>query len=928
MANHSQSNKDLLKELEALKHENQSLKTALNELGEINNVAAPRILVPSQDITENKLAENALIESEKLFKAMFSTHAAIMLLIEQAGGKIIAANHSAEIFYGYPAAKLCLMNVSDINILPPDQINKIMMDAKNSVNNCFVVPHRLANGQIRTVEISSSPISNNKDPILFAIIHDITDRKIAEVSLIVNEHKYRSLFENMDEGFALHEIIIDERGCPVDFRFLEMNTAFERHTGLSAKESIGKTILEILPRADTRQIENYGKVALTGEPLQFEYYSKAFKRHLHVRAFCPQRGRFATIFEDISERKSIDEKLKESEAKYRMIFENCDEAILLTDPDGPIYSANPAACRIFGRSEEELCQIGRTGIVDSSDPRLAKAIAEREKTGKYSGELNYLRKDGTVFPGELSSTIFFDSHGNKRTSLIIRDISERKRAEEELRKLNLQLISIMENTGDVIAMMDTEYRYILFNSAAQKEFRKIFGKDLKNGDSMPQALADVPEDLDNAMKYWKRALAGEDFTVTQLFGNTELERDWYELHFSPIRNNEGKVVAAVHIVRNASERKQMEETLSNERRLLRTIIDSIPVAVFVKDIEGRKVIANLTEVQLSGKNSEDEILGQTDFDLYLENEAKRYYGADQTVLQSGKPILNIEDRLIDKEGQIHWMLGSKIPLKNAQGQITGIVGLNHDITERKMAEEEVKKSNMELKKSHSEKDKFFSIIAHDLRSPFTGLLGLTELMTSEKQKLTLEEYRQYSQALRTSVINLYKLIENLLEWAMLQQGSIGFIPEELNLSDIFSQCIDSINERARQKGISVFCESGSVKIIYADEKMINTVLRNLISNAVKFTERGGKVTVKAKDTVDGMTEISVSDTGVGIPDDVIDKLFILGEQIGTTGTDNEPSTGLGLILCKEFVEKHNGKIWVESKKGTGSTFYFTIPKII
>ncbi len=150
---------------------------------------------------------------------------------------------------------------------------------------------------------------------------------------------------------------------------------------------------------------------------------------------------------------------------------------------------------------------------------------------------------------------------------------------------------------------------------------------------------------------------------------------------------------------------------------------------------------------------------------------------------------------------------------------------------------------------------------------------------------------------------------------------------ELSLSDIFSDHVGSIEERARQKGITVFYESTAVKKIYADENIINTVLRNLLANALKFTARGGEVTLRAKEREDGMTEISVIDTGVGIHKDVIDKLFILGEKVGTTGTEDEPSTGLGLILCKEFVEKHGGKIWAESQENVGSTFYFTIPKV-
>ncbi|MDR3665364.1 MAG: HAMP domain-containing sensor histidine kinase, partial [Ignavibacteriaceae bacterium] len=137
----------------------------------------------------------------------------------------------------------------------------------------------------------------------------------------------------------------------------------------------------------------------------------------------------------------------------------------------------------------------------------------------------------------------------------------------------------------------------------------------------------------------------------------------------------------------------------------------------------------------------------------------------------------------------------------------------------------------------------------------------------------------------------------------------------------------SIEERALQKEITIINENSVVREIYADEKMITSVLRNLLSNAVKFTNKGGKIIVKAKEIEEGLVEISITDTGVGIPADNIGKLFCLSEKLGNIGTDNEPSAGLGLVLCKDFVEKHGGKIWVESRENIGSTFYFTIPSI-
>ncbi len=230
-----------------------------------------------------------------------------------------------------------------------------------------------------------------------------------------------------------------------------------------------------------------------------------------------------------------------------------------------------------------------------------------------------------------------------------------------------------------------------------------------------------------------------------------------------------------------------------------------------------------------------------------------------------------------------------------------------------------------LKESVNARDKFLSIIAHDLRSPFQGLLGLTEIMAEDSAEYSGEEISIFCNTMYDSVSNIYKLLENLLQWAQLQKGSISFIPMEFSLHDVLLQSIDSIIQRALQKGITIIDEIPKHQKIIADEKMVSTILRNLLTNAVKFTEKNGSITVRAKEASGRKVEISVTDTGIGMPPKILDKLFKLGEDVRTTGTDNEPSTGLGLLLCKEFVEKHGGKIWVESREGIGSTFFFNLP---
>ena len=238
---------------------------------------------------------------------------------------------------------------------------------------------------------------------------------------------------------------------------------------------------------------------------------------------------------------------------------------------------------------------------------------------------------------------------------------------------------------------------------------------------------------------------------------------------------------------------------------------------------------------------------------------------------------------------------------------------------------ELKKQRKELQELNATKDKFFSIIAHDLRGPFNGFLGLTQLMAEELENLTSEEIKDFTLSMRNSAADMFRLLENLLEWARMQQGLITFNREIAQLAPIVDESIAIILEPAKIKGIEINLDIPDDITVFADRNILQTVIRNIVSNAVKFTPKGGRIRVSAKAANHSNIEISIKDTGIGMSNKMIDDLFRLDVQTNRKGTDGEPSTGLGLLLCKDFIEKHGGKIWVESEEGKGSTFRFTLP---
>jgi signal transduction histidine kinase len=271
-----------------------------------------------------------------------------------------------------------------------------------------------------------------------------------------------------------------------------------------------------------------------------------------------------------------------------------------------------------------------------------------------------------------------------------------------------------------------------------------------------------------------------------------------------------------------------------------------------------------------------------------------------------------------------WVSTIKLPMHDKKRNINGTFGISRDITEHKLAEEEIKLKNELLQTINAEKDKFFSILAHDLKGPLSAFLGATQILTEEIQTMTLEEIKEITVSMKESATNIYGLLENLLEWSRLKRGIMDFKPETFNLKQNITASIEVLKESARKKKITISYSLPEDLTIYADSHMFNTVIRNLVSNAIKFTPKSGEISISTVAKKDNIVEVKICDTGIGISKELINKLFQLNEKTNRKGTEGEPSTGLGLLLCKEFIEKHGGKIWVESEAGKGSVFIFTI----
>lgn len=372
--------------------------------------------------------------------------------------------------------------------------------------------------------------------------------------------------------------------------------------------------------------------------------------------------------------------------------------------------------------------------------------------------------------------------------------------------------------------------------------------------------------------------------------------------------------------------RQAEEQV----RMLWRAVEQSPSMVLITDTAGNIEYVNPKLVQVTGY-MQGELIGGNPRILKSGRQPCEYY---QTLWETISKGEEWQGELCNrkKNGESYWVNAAISPIRNAEGVVTHFIGIQEDITQRKADEEErerlfgeLRRSEEALRELNASKDRLFSIISHDLRSPFTTLLGYCDLLQSDEFEWTVEETREYVRSIDMVARRTYSLIENLLEWSGVQTGRTERQPTTIGLSRIVSDAIEQSRQAAQAKEISLINGLEETRYALANPDMVASVMRNLLSNAVKFTRPGGAVRVSAREVGD-FVEVAVTDNGIGISQEDAAILFRTDAHHTTRGTANERGTGLGLLLCKELVERNGGEIWLESEAGKGTTVRFTLPK--
>lgn len=511
-------------------------------------------------------------------------------------------------------------------------------------------------------------------------------------------------------------------------------------------------------------------------------------------------------------------------------------------------------------------------------------------------------------------------NGDIRWYGVTKDITESKRTWEAGDKLK----DIMAQAEDLAQLGSWEWDIQNDNWIMSENWKKIHGvadAKLTTHELLPIAH---PEDRPAIEDAFEGAIKnGKSYDIEHRI----IRKDTGEIRHVSAKglttfDSEGKPKFMIGTVQDITERKRAEIALRESEEKFRTLADTAKVVIdIVADEKGAKrLYVNKEWTHVHGYSKEEaqnlkpiDLVAPEYRQQVLENAAKR---------MQGKHVpSNYEIKTISKSGEIKYLDFSSTVMNfdNHKAFLTTAI----DITKRKQTEEALRESEEKLLQLNAQKDKFFSIISHDLRNPFSAIIGFSELLADQIKENDYESIDMYAKLIEQSSKQALNLLMNLLEWSRAQTGRIEFNPEKLNLEDVIEENQMHFSAIAEQKAITIKKVIPYDLTVFADRPMLSTVLRNLISNAIKFSGNKGKIKISAKKSCEEII-VSVSDNGVGIVPERLEKLFRLDESESTQGTNNEKGTGLGLILCKEFVEKHGGKIWAQSKPGKGTTFYFTL----
>jgi len=886
------------------------------------------------DITETEIYKNELVYQKKLYdneirsKIILDNLNDAVFLHDLTNGNIISANKTAQLISGYSEEEFLGMEIQKLNSIEnqkeiPDLLKKLKQEGELK----FETIHITKTGVQLDVEVKTKILD---DKTFIAIARDITERKqiLEQLEQSNRElHYEKSLLEQIINTIPAPIFVKDK-----DFKYTLCNNAFAINIlGLETSKIVGKTVFDLSPLELAKKYHQYDLQLLSNniQSQEYETVVKFSDNQLHDIIFYKaslknKNNNFAGIVGimlDITERKKNNEILHFEREHFHSILNAIPSPIYVADfKTNKISFANTAMKEVFGENilekycyetiynENNICKFCPNFELLEANNEIIQREVFNQKTQQH-----YLKID---------KLITIDNNVKSHFHISI-NVTQLKKNQFENEQLNKRLETSLK-TGRLAW-------WELYLPSGEVKFNKNKAEMLGYKPEMFKSFTDFtqivhPDDYETTMQAMFDHINGKkpNYECEYRIKNIDNEYMWFYDIGQIVSNDNGNIIIN-GIIQDITERKKADI----QKNFLTAIVQNTENICVIKDLNLKVIATNMSYVKAVGKNSIDELIGKTDaeiFNVSPDKEPIKSYMTDELnaqLLKKGEKIVKQEIVFYPDKTERSF-LTTKFPIFDSSEKLIATANISTDITEVNEAKEIIENQNKQLIELNATKDKFFSIIAHDLKNPFNALLGFSEMLIKNYSKQDDEKRLKYINSIYNTSKRTYHLLEELLTWARSQSGQMQLNKEKNNLKSVIYELVINLNENALSKNIKLVNTLTDNIYVYSDKNMTYTILRNLISNAIKFTNENGTVLVSAFEN-GNLAQIEVADTGIGMNENVKNSLFTIETTKTTTGTAGEIGTGLGLILCKEFIEKHGGKIWVKSELGKGSEFTFTLP---
>lgn len=626
--------------------------------------------------------------------------------------------------------------------------------------------------------------------------------------------------------------------------------------------------------------------------------------------------------------RSRERALRKSEQKFRVLFENSPDGVFLTGPDGSIEAANPAASAMLGYSEEEICNLGRAGLLDQDDPRLSAGLEKRQRTERVQAqELTAIRKSGERFPVEVDSVVLpTEPH---RAFVIMRDVTERKRAEEALRESEERFRLFMNNSPTIAWIKDEQGRHVYVS----KTFENRFGVRFEDwhGKTDAELWPEAP-----AAEYFRKndlAVLSGDRTIQVIEETVNPDGSrcfWLNCKF-PFRDSAGnRFVGGIGL--DITERKRMEEGLRELSQRLTYHVENSPLAVIEWGADMRLIRWSGTAERVFGWRAEEVIGKRIEEFRWIYEEDEELVAEISARLKNGMSRQSFSaNRNYRRDGSVIHCEWYNSRLVDDSGKLRSILSLVLDVTERKRLEEELRKSRdeleyrveertSELERRNQDLQELTVVASHDLSEPLRKIQTFASLLETRKADLLDERSRDFVGRMKQSADRMRDLLDALLRYLRIETKVDEF--RLTKLGEVVLEMVGQLEPEIRKTGSEV--EIGPLPIVAGDPNQLRELIQNLIANALKYRRSEVKTIIKIRgEKIGDAFSISVEDNGIGFDEKYLGKIFQPFQRLHRK--HEYSGTGIGLAICKKIVDRHGGTITARSSPGKGSTFIFTLP---